>query len=147
MADYSVRPASEEDSIIIRAMVRAARINPTGLDWRRFLVAVAPDGKVVGCGQIKPHGDGSRELASIVVELEFRGKGVARLIIEQLIMKNSPPLYLMCRSKLGLFYKKFGFSPLSAEEMPAYFLRMSQLAKIFSIMARDGESLLVMKCD
>jgi amino-acid N-acetyltransferase len=128
-------------------MVRAARINPTGLDWRRFLVAVAPDGKVVGCGQIKPHGDGSRELASIVVELEFRGKGVARLIIEQLIMKNSPPLYLMCRSKLGLFYKKFGFSPLSAEEMPAYFLRMSQLAKIFSIMARDGESLLVMKCD
>jgi N-acetylglutamate synthase-like GNAT family acetyltransferase len=147
LADILVRQASEEDSIVIRAMVRAARINPTGLDWHRFLVAVTPPGKVVGCGQIKPHGDGSRELASIVVEPEFRKKGVARLIIEHLIINNPPPLYLMCRSRLGSFYKKFGYRPISAEEMPIYFRRMAQLTKVFSIMARDGESLLVMKRD
>jgi N-acetylglutamate synthase-like GNAT family acetyltransferase len=128
-------------------MVRSARINPTGLDWHRFIVAVSPDGRVVGCGQIKPHSDGSRELASIVVEPDFRGQGIARLVIEQLLIMNPPPLYLMCRSRLGDFYTRFGFRPLTIEEMPVYFRRMTRLAKVFSIIARDGESLLVMKCD
>jgi N-acetylglutamate synthase-like GNAT family acetyltransferase len=147
LADYSIRPALSEDSVLIQSMVRSARINPTGLDWHRFIVAVSPDGRVVACGQIKPHNDGSMELASIVVEPDFRGQGIARLVIEQLLIMNSPPLYLMCRSRLGDFYKRFGFRPLTIEEMPVYFRRMTRLAKVFSIFARDGESLLVMKCD
>ena len=147
MADFVVRPAVEQDFDVIRDMVRTARINPTGLDWRRFLVAVAPAGRVLGCGQIKPHRDGSRELASIVVIPEFRGQGVARSVINQLLSDGSRPLYLMCRSKLEPFYKKFGFHAISIREMPAYFRRMARLAGVFSMMAGEGESLLVMKLD
>lgn len=147
LVDFVVRPAVQEDSVVIREMVRVARINPTGLDWHRFLVAVSPEGTLAGCGQIKPHGDGSRELASIVVAPEFRGRGVARLVIDQLLLNETRPIYLMCRSRLGPFYQKFGFRAIATGERPPYFRRMARLAKVFSVMAREGESLLVMKLD
>jgi amino-acid N-acetyltransferase len=145
LAEFMVRAAKQEDSATIRSMVLAARINPTGLDWRRFLVVVTPDDKVAGCGQIKPHGDGTRELASIVVAPEYRGNGISRILIERLILECKPPLYLMCRSKLGKYYEKFGFFSLGTQDMPAYFRRMAKLANTFSKFSRDGESLLVMK--
>ena len=45
---------------------RAARINPMDLKWANFVVAVDDEsGAIVGTGQIKQHGDGSYELASI----------------------------------------------------------------------------------
>ena len=28
------------------------------LDWHRFILAIDPFGKVIGCGQVKPHSDG-----------------------------------------------------------------------------------------
>ncbi len=58
-----------------------------GLDWRRFLVAVTPQGEMVGCGQIKPQGD-LRMLASIAVLPAWRGRGVARRIIERLLAES-----------------------------------------------------------
>lgn len=118
-----------------------------GLDWQRFLIAVSSGGNLAGCGQIKQHGAEIRELASIVVTPEFRGKGVARLVIEQLLAETEMPIYLMCRSKLGIFYERFGFQPLAVKEMPAYFRRISTLANVFSAMTKDGEGLLVMKRD
>jgi hypothetical protein len=39
---FSLRPATVEDDPAIRGLVHIGRINPTGLDWRRFIVAVAP---------------------------------------------------------------------------------------------------------
>ena len=45
---------------------QAAGLNPFSLGWPRFLVA-EDGGRVVGVAQIKPHGDGSRELASLAV--------------------------------------------------------------------------------
>jgi N-acetylglutamate synthase-like GNAT family acetyltransferase len=122
-------------------------INPTGLDWNRFLVAVSLEDELAGCGQIKPHGEGIRELASIVVGSKYRGKGVARLIISQLIASNPKPIYLMCRSKLGPFYEKFGFQSISYNDMPPYFRRIARFVKVFSALARDDESLLVMKLE
>jgi amino-acid N-acetyltransferase len=147
LADFTIRSALKEDSGTIRAMVRQARINPTGLDWHRFLIAQTPEGVIAGCGQIKPHSDGSKELASIVVTPEFRGKGIARAVITQLIARSEMPLYLMCRSKLGEFYRKFDFRPISPDEMPVYYKRMNSLVGIFSKLQKDGESLLVMRRD
>jgi len=140
-----IRPATEADAKPIRDLIFAVQINPMGLDWRRFMVAVAPGEEFVGCGQIKPHGDGSRELASIAVREDFRGRGVARSIIEDLLARNPPPLYLMCRSVLGPFYEKFGFRELTREDMPPYFRRMTGLAKAFELMAKDGDYLMIMK--
>ena len=143
-----LRPAIKADAPGIRALVHQAQINPLDLDWPRFVVAVNQDGELVGCGQVKTHRDGSRELASIVVASEFRNQGVARAIIEHLTAQYPGTLYLTCRPSLGAFYEKFGYQIIQAGEMPVYFRRVSHL---FRLMSKTGilgdEGLLVMRRD
>jgi amino-acid N-acetyltransferase len=110
---FSLRPAAKEDAFLIRSLVHAARLNPTGLDWRRFTVAVLPNGEVIGCVQVKPHRDGTQELASLVVREDWRGRGVARALMRHELEIHAGPLYLMCRAGLGPFYRQFGFRPLA----------------------------------
>jgi len=117
-----------------------------GLDWKRFVVAAeGGQDQAVGIGQIKPHGADILELASIAVYPEYRGKGVARAIIEHLLKDSPRPVYLMCESSLGALYEKFGFRAISYEEMPRYFQRISRLAGLATTLARREERLLVMK--
>ena len=142
---YQLHPANAEDMPAIRSLIRETGINPLGLDWRRFIVAVNGDPQLIGTGQIKPHRDGSRELASIAVRPGWRRQGVARAIIERLLSENSGILYLTCREHLGIFYARFGFQVIEGAEMPPYFRRA---IKFFSLLRRIGaanEGLLVMK--
>lgn len=141
---FSLRSASQSDDGAIHALVYAARINPSGLDWRRFVLAVSLEGEVIGCGQVKPHRDGSRELASIVVAPDWRGNGVARAILEYLIASNPGLLYLTCRARLGPLYEKFGFRVASEGELTPYFRRLSRLAKVIEFVSLGHEGLLVM---
>lgn len=142
---FVIRPARPEDQAIIRKLVRIGRINPTGLDWERFIVALSPEGEVIGCGQIKPHRDGSYELASLVTHPRWRGKGVARALVEHLSASHTGDLYLMCRSELGKFYEKFGFRIVQPDEMPRYFRRISRMVKLLEKLRSEGSGLLVMK--
>ena len=142
---FRLRPAVEGDDGAIRALVREGQINPTGIKWPRFVVAVTNKGKVIGCGQVKPHRDGSCELASLVVTAEWRGRGVAAAIVKVLINAYSEDLYLMCRSSLGGFYERFGFRTLHETEMPAYFRRINRLVRLVEFLRKEGETLLVMK--
>jgi N-acetylglutamate synthase-like GNAT family acetyltransferase len=142
---FILRPATEQDAPAIHSLIREARINPTGLDWRRFLLAVVAEGEVIGCGQLKPHSDGSLELASIAVSRDWRGKGVARAIIGHLLSGKKGDIYLMCRSELGSMYEKFGFSTVQEAEMPRYFRRISKMAGLIELLRREGSGLLVMK--
>lgn len=116
--DYTLRAAVQKDAPAIRKLIWRVRINPTRLDWRRFVVAEGEKGQVLGCGQIKPHRDGSRELASIAVQPEAQGEGIASAIIRHLIATEPPPLYLICASPLSAFYPRFGFVELLPAEMP-----------------------------
>lgn len=143
-ATYTLRSATEQDAAVIRKLVIQSQINPTGLDWRRFLVAVDSTGLIIGCGQIKPHRDGSQELASLVVAPSWRGKGVARALIERLITSHAGVLYLMCQSSLGPLYQKFGFYTLHEDQMPRYFRRVSKLVGLAEVLLQRGETLLVM---
>ncbi len=142
---YRLRPANHQDEAIIRRMIRQAKINPMGLDWRRFVLAVTETDEIVGCGQLKPHPDGSIELASIAVIPAHQRRGVARMIIEHLIARQPPPLYLMCRSVLRPFYEQFGFRVLQEAEMPPYFKRLVRLFKPFARLAPKTEGPLIMR--
>jgi amino-acid N-acetyltransferase len=142
---YVLRPAVQADFPAIRRLIHAVNINPTGLDWRRFLLAVSPDGELVGCGQVKPHRDGSRELASIAVVPRMRGNGVARVIIERLLAENTGVLFLTCRAHLGPFYSKFGFRIASQSELPRYFRIVQRFAGAIQRLGIMDESLLIMK--
>ncbi|MBV6395588.1 MAG: hypothetical protein HFACDABA_01166 [Anaerolineales bacterium] len=139
------RPAAAQDAAAIKALVRLVRINPMALDWSRFLIASAAEGQLVACGQIKPHGEGTLELASIAVHPDWRGQGLAREVIARLLAGAARPLYLTCRSELEPFYAKFGFRRLAARELTPYFRRIQKLANLF--MFREGGSLSVMRLD
>ncbi len=140
-----LRPAAEGDQAQIKRMVAAARINPTGLDWQRFVVAATAQGDIIGCGQIKPHRDGSSELASVVVEPAWRSQGIASQIIGHLIGSHSGLLYLTCRGGLESFYNRFGFISLSPEEMTPYYRRISRLVSALGVLGLAQEGLRVMR--
>jgi N-acetylglutamate synthase-like GNAT family acetyltransferase len=148
MSVYQLRPANQGDARAIRGLVRAARINPLGLDWRRFVVAVSLEGEVVGCGQVKFHKERSeavsRELASISVHPAWRGQGIATAIIESLLANHTAPIYLTCRASLGSFYERFGFQSIQEAVMPPYFRRINQLMKVLQKTSLVSEELLVM---
>ena len=141
----TIRPARETESAQIRNLILSVGINPTGLDWKRFVVAVDDADNMIGCGQLKPHGQDVLEMASIAVYPEHRGQGIARAIIEHLLKDSPRPLYLMCESSLGPLYEKFGFRAISYTQMPRYFQRISKLAGLVTNLARREERLLVMK--
>lgn len=148
MAEFTVRHALKDDFPAIRSLIHVVQINPTGLDWRRFLVAISPSGYLLGCGQIKPHHDGSRELASIAVQENVQRQGVARSIIQALLaLELTRPLFLMCRARLKSFYVRYGFHAIGQEEMPVYFRRISRAERIFNSKAQAEDRLLVMRLD
>jgi len=143
-----IRPATAADQAAITRIVRDANINPWGLGWRRFLVADEL-GQVVGTGQIKPHGDGSRELASIAVIPRRRGHGVGGSIIRALLAREAGPLHLLCRRGLEAYYARFGFRRLAEREMPPYFRRIAFLARMLApfsrLFAGDAVHIIVMR--
>ena len=145
MTDFTLRPAREAEAGIIQDLIHLTGINPMGLDWKRFIVAVNAQDQIIGIGQLKPHGTDVLELSSIAVFPEYRGLGVARAIIEHLLKDSPRPLYLMCESSLGVFYERFGFRALLYEEMPRYFQRISKLAGLVTTLSNTDEHLLVMK--
>jgi N-acetylglutamate synthase-like GNAT family acetyltransferase len=145
---FQIRPAQASDQIAIRTLIREVGINPLGLDWRRFYLAVDSDDQVVGCGQIKVHSDGSRELASIAVKENWRLQGVATRIIATLLDEEEGNIWLMCQSELVPFYEKFGFTEvLTLEDLPPYFRRVVRLWKVITRVSggRHQGSVMVLK--
>ena len=146
MEIFEIRPAAEAESAQIKDLIHLVEINPMGLDWKRFVVAVNAAGQVVACGQIKPHGKDILELASIATHPDYRRQGLAGRIIEALLSSSPRPLYLMCVDHNGPFYERFGFRSIGLDEMPRYFQRIKKLFNITKAL-RPGGELLVMKLE
>ena len=143
---YTLRHAKASDDPAIRALIHSVGINPMALDWQRFIVAVDENDRVIGTGQVKPHSDGTRELASIAVDPCCRGRGIARAIIERLLAENPRPLYLTCRGSMQGFYVQFGFEVVqNPARLPPYFRHMDTLGKTMQRLHFFKEPLLVMK--
>jgi len=124
------RPALASDEAAIKALIRAVNINPMGLKWPCFLVAVDENAQLIGCGQIKTHRDGSRELASIAVQKAWRRQGIAGAIIKQLLARQEPPIWLTCTDNLVSFYEQFDFVEVrNGRTIPFYFRLARSLFK------------------
>ncbi len=148
MDDFFLRQAESSDMPAIRSLVRAVRINPTGLNWQHFIIAVTEGNEILGCGQVKTHRDGSRELASIAVVESARGLGIARAIIERLLSEHKDrPLFLMCRASLQSLYDKFGFHTAGMVDLPVYFRRIKRIERFLNANSPATERLLVMRLD
>jgi N-acetylglutamate synthase-like GNAT family acetyltransferase len=139
----NIRPATKEDHPTIRRFVKDARLNPMSLNWPNFVVA-EEDGAVVGVGQVKAHGDGSRELASIVVVPARRSHGIGSAVIRALLAGNpGTVLHLTCRRELQGYYERFGFRRLDQADYPPYFARLIPLANLVGRFS--GTRILVMR--
>lgn len=142
---FSLRPAREDEQPLIKSFIREEHLNPLSLNWRHFWLAETAEGEKVACGQVKMHGDGSRELASLVVLPAWRGRGVAASLISRLKQEAGPPLWLTCRSGLIPFYARFGFEDATrSEDLPPYFRRLRGLAKVLLGLTRTQDPLAVM---
>ena len=120
----SLRPATRADQWDIYRLIVSNNLNPLDLDWRRFTVAVDQTDRVVGCGQIRRHGV-LDELASLAVAKAWQGRGVSRLLMQNLLERGRRPLWLVCESHLLALYARYGFAEVTAPEaLPGYF-RMS----------------------
>lgn len=144
---FSLRPAASADFPAICKLIWQVGINPLGLDWRRFTLAVDERDTILGCGQVKPHRDGTRELASIAVIESARGHGIARMIITSLMLAETPPLYLTCRPELQTLYTRFGFHTLPRSEYPPYYQRLDGWVRFFTRFRRSNESFSLMRWD
>ena len=143
----SLRPATRADAWPIRKLIWRVGINPTGLDWRRFVVLVDERSRLLACIQIKPHGDGSRELASLAVEPACRGQGFARQLIEHMLARSSPPLFLTCARHNRPLYEHFNFRVLEPAEMPPELLRLYRLVNSYTRLLHRPDAMLVMAWD
>ncbi|MGD0173258.1 MAG: GNAT family N-acetyltransferase [Anaerolineales bacterium] len=144
-AGISLRPAAAADERAIRAIIRGEGLNPLSLHWQNFLLAEDSQRKIVGIGAVKQHADGSRELASIAVLPEWRGRGVASAVINALLSRESRPLYLTCRDTMTGFYERFGFREIGVGEMTPYFRRLFRILGIVIRAIHAGRKPVVMK--
>jgi N-acetylglutamate synthase-like GNAT family acetyltransferase len=131
-----LRRAQAPDQKTITAIVHAAHINPTNLNWRRFILAV--DGnEIVGVGQIKNYKDGSRELASIAVIPAYQHQGIASKIIKALMKDEKGSVHLFCRAGLADFYRRFGFEVIPFQDLPPELAKINGLAEwVIVILSR-----------
>ena len=143
--ELTFRKATKLDQEAIKSLIKEVDINPLGIKWQRFLLVVDEEDLLIGCGQIKPHKDGSRELASIAVRRGWRKQGIAKAIIRELMADTTPPIWLTCRHKLTVFYEPFGFKEVEdLGEMPPYFKRVARLFRFFRWISRTDMKLAVM---
>ena len=100
-------------------------------------------GAIVGIGQVKTHGDGTRELASIAVIPAHQSQGIGGAIIKTLLAHEQGVVHLTCRRDLQGYYERFGFRRLDPTGFPPYFRR---LLPIINVVARlFGTEILVMR--
>ena len=128
----TIRPATLADQPTIRRLIKEANLNRMSLNWLNFVVAEV-DGAIVGIGQVKTHGDGSRELASIAVIPAHQSEGIGSAVIKALLVRESGIVYLTCRRELQGYYERFAFRRLEPAEFPPYFKR---LIPVINVVAR-----------
>jgi len=147
MSHLFIRAAAAADQEAIRRIIGQARLNPMGLHWQRFIIA-EERGQVVGVGQIKPHGDGSEELASLAIVPERQSAGIGSVLMWTLMARAPGTLYLRCASHNEGYYRRFGFRALSLAEMPPSHRRIFRVAngmmRIANLFTKDPERLFIM---
>lgn len=112
-----VRPARTSDIWAIRKLVLSAKLDPTQIRWSQFWV-IECERRLVACGQLRCF-PGAQELGSLVVAPAWRDRGLGTYLVEHLIQEATQPLYLECLgSRLARFYTRFGFVPVSWQELP-----------------------------
>lgn len=125
----TIRPARQEDQETIVSLIHQAKINPRNLHWEHFLIA-EENGKIVGIRQVKIHANGTREVASGFVLPEFRRHGISARLMNELLARETGPLYTMIQSKWSPYYEQFGFQRVDVNQLPSDFRKEYRIGRI-----------------
>ena len=112
-----VRQARPDDQPVITAMVRRARLNPSGLQWHRFVVSER-DGRAVGVAQLRQYADGTKELASLVVEPSERQHGIATQMVDALLAHETAAVYALIDQRFVGHFARWGFDQANPSGLP-----------------------------
>lgn len=112
-----VRRAVVSDQAAIEALVSGERLNPNGIEWPGFRVATHGNA-VVGAVQMRRHRDGSRELGSLVVSWEYRGRGIASMLIESVLADQFGPVHVVTARAEATRYARWGFRSIAPAWAP-----------------------------
>lgn len=145
-AGVSLRPARRDERWLIRRRILREGLDPTKLDWRKFVMAQGEDGAILGFAQMKDWGEGVREFGSLVVEPESRGQGIGAGILAHFLDAFPRPVYLFCGGHNVSYYLRFGFRRLKQDrEVPGPLRRKWRIAGFFSRLFRAQVALMVIE--
>ena len=92
----------------IRECVRRFRLDNEALDAEQF-ITVRQGGEIIAFGRIKPYGDDVHELGCVGVVEERRGRGLGRLVVQELI-ERFPTDAVYVTTDLTEYFDKLGFT-------------------------------------
>lgn len=142
----SLRPARRDERWLIVLRVLREGLDPTKLDWHKFVMAEAPGGAILGFAQMKDWGEGVREFGSLVVEPAARGQGIGGALLEHFLAAYPRPVYLFCGGHNVSYYLRFGFRRLKRnDEVPGPLQRKWRMAGFISRILRAHVALMVIE--
>jgi amino-acid N-acetyltransferase len=125
----TIRPARQEDQETIVSLIRQAKLNPRNLHWQNFLVA-EENGQVVGIRQVKVYEQGTREVASGFVLPAYRRQGISARLMNELLARETGPLYTMVNEKRAPYYEQFGFRRVAVDQLPSDFRKEYRIGRV-----------------
>ncbi len=145
-----VRRAVALDQLAITQLVQSERLNPHGLGWVNFFVAVMGN-MVVGAVQMRQHADGSRELGSLVVGRAHRGRGIAGRLIAALLARHLGTVHVITRHANAGHYRRWGFAVIDTCDAPRSVRRNRLLGQMVSVLkivrGRSPRRLVILRRD
>lgn len=144
----AIRAGEPADQASINDMVAGDRLNPMTVNAENFLLAT-DRGVILGAVQLRRHADHAHELATLVVEREHRGRGIASRLIEALLVRQRAPVFMITGRAHTDHYSRWGFRPIARRDAPAsirFNHSMGQLAGLFSLLrGRRPRGLAILK--
>jgi amino-acid N-acetyltransferase len=129
-----IRQAVALDQVAITRLVHSERLNPHGLAWQNFVVAIS-GAALIGAVQMRQHPEGSRELGSLVVSREHRGHGIAGHLINALLARHPSPVHVITRSTNAVHYRPWGFARIDPRDAPRTVRRHRLMGQMVSVMS------------
>jgi len=125
----AIRRATWADQAAIDALVQGERLNPVDLDWRRFIVAENANG-VIGAVQLRQHDDDARELGTLVVRKDARGRGIASRLIDAVLASAAGRVLMITGERFAAHYARWGFRRIEPALAPAGVRRNYYFGKV-----------------
>lgn len=129
-----IRQAVALDQVAITRLVHSERLNPHGLVWQNFVVAIRGTA-LIGAVQMRQHPEGSRELGSLVVSREQRGQGIAGRLIGALLTRHPGPVHVITRDANAVHYDAWGFERIDTRDAPRTVRRHRLMGQMVSVMS------------